>query len=154
MERTADPEYEVLPHRGGEPHLLREVFRTYQTLMSGLSRQTGMPAAKFALMRLLAVSEGANGVTALARKLEIDPAAVTRQVQSLARAGLVRRKADPRDARRRLVELTPKGRKLFAAIHERHHELERSLATALGDREMKQAAELLARLRAWIEGHQ
>lgn len=152
MKRTVDREHEVLPHRGDEPHLLREVFRTYQALMSGLSRQTGMPAARFALMRLLAVAEGANGVTGLARKLEIDPAAVTRQVQGLARAGLVRHRADPRDARRRLVELTPKGRKLFVAIHERHHELERSLAAALGDREMRQAAELLARLRAWIEG--
>jgi len=152
MERTSDPEHEVLPHRGDEPHLLREVFRTYQALMSGLSRQTGMPAARFALLRQLALAEAAVGVTGLARRLEIDPAAVTRQVQELARAGLVRRRADPRDARRRLVELTPKGRKLFAAIHERHHELERALATELGEREMRQAAELLVRLRAWIDG--
>jgi hypothetical protein len=78
----------ALQHRGDEPHLLREVFRTYQVLLSGFARKTEMPASRFALMRLLANSEGDVGVTDLARQLGINPAAVTRQVQELEREGL------------------------------------------------------------------
>ena len=86
-----------LGHRGDEPHLLREVFRTYQVLMSGFARKTGMPASRFALMRLLALAERDLGVTDLARHLGIDSAAVTRQVQELERERLVGRRVDSRD---------------------------------------------------------
>jgi DNA-binding MarR family transcriptional regulator len=141
----------ALPHRGDEPHLLREVFRTYQVLMSGFARATGMPASRFALMRLLALAERDLGVTDLARRLGIDSAAATRQVQELEREGLVGRRADSRDARRSMVSLSAKGKKLFAEIHERTHELEGSLASVIGAEAMRSAALVLSQLRAFIE---
>ena len=143
---------ETLQHRGDEPHLLREVFRTYQVLMSGFARKTGMPASRFALMRLLASSEGDIGITDLARQLEINPAAVTRQVQELERERLIRRRPDSRDGRRSYVRLSPKGRKLFEKIHERTHELERTLSSVLGAEEMRGAAIVLTKLRTFVEG--
>ena len=143
---------ETLQHRGDEPHLLREVFRTYQVLMSGFARKTGMPASRFALMRLLAGAGGDIGITALSRQLEINPAAVTRQVQDLESEGLIRRHPDSRDARRSYIRLSPKGRKLFEKIHRRTHELERSISSVLGAEEMRGAALVLARLRAFVEG--
>jgi DNA-binding MarR family transcriptional regulator len=150
----ADPKtraVERLKHRGDEPHLLREVFRTYQVLSSGVARQTGMPASRFALMRLLALSEGDIGLVELARQLGTNPAAVTRQVQDLEAEHLVKRRADAKDGRRSYVTLSPKGRKRFKEIHERTHELERSLASALGPEEMAAAAAVLANLRAFLE---
>jgi DNA-binding MarR family transcriptional regulator len=142
-----------LGHRGDEPHLLREVFRTYQVLMSGFARKTGMPASRFALMRLLALSEGDVGVTDLARQLGINSAAVTRQVQELERERLITRRADSRDGRRSYVRLSVKGRKLFEEIHERTHELERSLFGVIGDKEMRSAALVLSKLRTFVEEH-
>lgn len=144
--------FDALPHRGDEPHLLREVFRTYQALTAGFARRTGMPAARFALMRLLAAAAADVGTTDLARQLEINPAAVTRQVQDLERERLVRRRPDPRDGRRSCVRLSPQGRKLFEAIHARTHELERSLTSVLGAEEMRSAAIVLGKLRAFVEG--
>ncbi len=143
---------ERLPHRGDEPHLLREVVRTYQVLMAGFSRRTGMPAARFALTRLLANAEGDVGVMDLARQLGVNAAAVTRQVQDLERAGLVRRRADANDGRRHYVSLSAKGRKQFEQIHERTHELERALTSVLGADEMRSAALVLTKLRTFIEG--
>ena len=140
-----------LRHHGDEPHLLREVFRTYQALMAGFSRTTGMPASRFALMRLLALAEDDVGLADLARQLGINPAAVTRQVQEMETERLVRRRADPKDGRRSYVSLSPKGRKHFEAIHARSHELERALAAALGTDEMAAAATTLAKLRLSIE---
>lgn len=141
----------VLEHRGDEPHLLREIFRTYHVLIGGFARKTGMPASRFALMRLLALAEGELGITDLARQLGINPAAVTRQVQELASEGLIRRRADNRDGRRSYLRLSPKGRRLFAEIHERTHEFERSLLSVLGAEDMRGAAVCLAKLRAFME---
>jgi len=139
-------------HRGDEPHLLREVFRTYQVLMAGFSRETGMPASRFTLMRLLAIAERDIGVMDLARQLGVNASAVTRQVQELERERLLRRSADSRDGRRSYVRLSPKGRKVFEEIHERTHELERSLSSVLGAEEMQSAAIVLAKLRTFVEG--
>jgi len=154
MVAMADPKTRVfdrLRHRGDEPHLLREVFRTYQVLMSGFARQTGMPASRFALMRLLALSENDIGLVELARRLGINPAAATRQVQELEAEHLVKRRADAKDGRRSYVTLSPKGRRRFKEIHERTHEFERSLSSALGTEEMAEAAATLANLRTFLE---
>jgi DNA-binding MarR family transcriptional regulator len=139
-------------HRGDEPHLFREVFRTYQVLMAGFSRKTGMPASRFALMRLLALADGDVGVMDLARQLGVNASAVTRQVKELEREQLLRRSADSRDGRRRYVRLSPKGRRVFEEIHERTHELERSLSSVIGAKEMQSAAIVLAKLRTFVEG--
>ena len=141
-----------LQHRGDEPHLVREILRTYQVLISAFAQKTGLPASRFALMRLLATSERGLGIIELARRLEINPAAVTRQVQELEGQALVRRRADGRDGRRSYVSLSPKGTRLFEEAHDRTHEFERSLSAVVGGDEMQRAAVVLARLRAFVEG--
>jgi DNA-binding MarR family transcriptional regulator len=144
---------ERFPHRGDEPHLLREVVRTYQVLMTGFSRKTGMPSSRFAVMRLLAFAESDFGIMDLARQLDINAAAVTRQVQDLQREGLVLRRADAKDGRRSYVSLSAKGRKLFEQIHERTHKLEQALSSVLGAEEMRSAALVLTKLRTFVDGH-
>ena len=152
MDESNHEKLEKLHHRGNEPHLFREVFRTYQVLMNGFSRKVGIPASQFALMRLLALTEGNLGVMDLARELGINAAAVTRQVKQLESERLVRRRTDSRDARRSYISLSAKGQRLFEEIHARTHELERSLASVLGSEEMRNAAEVLAKLRTFVEG--
>jgi DNA-binding MarR family transcriptional regulator len=151
---TTDPAAGVhgLPHRGDEPHLLREVVRTYQVLMTGFSRQTGMASSRFALMRALTLGDSDVGVMDLARQLDVNAAAVTRQVQELEREGLVHRRPDPRDRRRGSLRLSPRGRRLFEEIHERNHALERSLSSVLTAEEMAGAAAVLGRLRTFVAG--
>lgn len=143
--------FEPIHHRGNELHIIREVFRTYQVLITAFSRRVGMAAAQFALMRLLALAERDVGVMDLARQLGVNAAAVTRQVQELEREQLVRRRADPKDARRSYVSLSPKGQRLFEGIHERSHELERSLSATLGAEEMRRATVVLTKLCTFME---
>ena len=143
---------ENLRHRGDEPHLLREVFRAYQALMAVFSRRMGIPASRFALMRLLAITESQVGVMDLARRLGVNAAAVTRQVKELERERLVLRRADPKDGRRSYINLSRKGQRLFEEIHERAHELEGALSSALGVEEMRGAAIVLTKLRSFVEG--
>jgi DNA-binding MarR family transcriptional regulator len=144
--------YKQALHRGNEPHLLREVIRTYQVLMTGFSRELGMPASRLAVLRILAITDGDAGVMDLARSLGVNAAAVTRQVQDLERDRLIQRRSDPKDGRRIHLTLSPKGRKLFEEIHERSHVLEQSLSAAITAKEMATAATVLAKLRAFVEG--
>jgi len=137
-------------HRGDEPHFLREIVRAHQALMTGFSREVGVPASRFALMRLLAVAERDVGVMELAGQLGINAAAVTRQINEMEREGLVRRRADPKDGRRNYVKLSAKGLRLFEEIHDRSHELERSLSSVIGDKEMAIAASDLLKLREFV----
>jgi DNA-binding MarR family transcriptional regulator len=140
-----------LHHRGDEPHLLRDIVRTHQVLMAGFSRGVGMPAARFALMRLLVGADRDVGIMDLARLLGINAAAVTRQIQAMEAEGLVRRRADPRDKRRHCLKLSPKGFRLFGRIHDRTHALERHLSAVIPAEEMAAAAQTLAKLRAIVE---
>lgn len=141
----------TLRHHRDEAHLLREVLRTYQVLMAVFSRQTGMPASRLILMRLLANSDKGIVLSEVARKLGVDRAAVTRQVQDMEAEKLLKRRQDSRDKRRCYITLTTKGRKRFEEVHERAHELERSLASELGAKEMTTAANTLSNLRALLE---
>jgi DNA-binding MarR family transcriptional regulator len=86
----------------------------------------------------------------LAGQLGINAAAVTRQINEMEREGLVRRRADPKDGRRNYVKLSAKGLRLFEEIHDRSHELERSLSSVIGDKEMAIAASALLKLREFV----
>jgi DNA-binding MarR family transcriptional regulator len=142
----------ALHHRGDEPHLLRDIVRTHQVLMARFSRAVGMPAARFAVVRLLVGADRDIGIMDLARQLGINAAAVTRQVQEMESEGLVRRRADPRDKRRHYLTVSPKGLRLFGQIHDRTHALERRLSAVITAEEMTAATQTLAKLRAFLEG--
>lgn len=140
------------PHeRGVELHLMQEIVRTYQVLVAGISRITGMTSSRFALMRLLADADTDVGVMDLARWLGINAAAVTRQVQELERERLVLRRADPKDGRRNYIRLSKKGRKLLDELLECSHEFERSMTSVLSAEEMTEAATVLKKLRSFVE---
>ena len=138
-------------HTGKETHLLRGIVRTYQVIMTGFSRKMGMPVSRVTLIRLLAIAEEEVGIMDLSRRLGINAAAVTRQVKELEAEGIVRRRADSRDGRRSYIRLSPKGRRLFAAIHDRGHELEEKLSSVISIEEMKATVAVLEKLRGFIE---
>lgn len=73
--------------------------------------QAGQDAVLLELARLKSASQNE-----LAQAVEVDDPSVGRSIQRLEGKGLVTRAVDKRDARRRVVELTPEGRKLIPQI--------------------------------------
>jgi len=141
-----------LHHAGDEPHLLREIMRTQQAVINVFSRQVGMPAARLALMRLLASCHPqAVGIMWIARQLGVNAAAVTRQVKAMENERLVERRPDARDGRRIQVKLTADGANLFLQLHERAHTLERALGTAVSAEDLAAAVRVLGQVRAVLE---
>lgn len=138
-------------HGPTETHFLRELLRIQQLLAAGFFRRTGMASSRFALLRLLAVAPQGSSVTSLARRVGIDPAAVTRQLQAMEKEGLVTRTADPSDRRRTLLALSPKGEDVFAGIHRRGHELERRLEGCVPAHDLAVAVSALTAIRIQLE---
>lgn len=138
-------------HDRTETHLLRELMHIQQLLAAGLFRRTGMASSRFALLRLLAVAPDGCGVTSLARRVGIDAAAVTRQLQAMEKEGIVSRRDDPGDGRRSLVTLSPKGKEIFAGFHRRGHELERRLEGCVPACDMAVAVSALSAIRIHLE---
>jgi DNA-binding MarR family transcriptional regulator len=77
-------------------------------LVRAVRRRIGQPAG----IRILALLDesGSLGVTALAEADRSSQPTVSGAVRQLGQQGWVAKRADPSDARRALVELTPKGR--------------------------------------------
>jgi DNA-binding MarR family transcriptional regulator len=128
-------------------HLLREVLLTYRQLLRALTIETGLSGAQFEVMRELALADGRSSVSALARELAVDPAAVSRLVRSLGELGYVSRESDGRDRRRQPVGLTQEGHRLMVAFHEEAHEHESVLTAALDPQSVDTTMQVLRTLR-------
>ena len=128
-------------------HLLREVLLTYRELLRQLTAETGLSGAQFEALRELALADGRSTVSALARELGVDPAAVSRLVAGLEQLGLVSRVSDDRDGRKRPVVLTNDGSRLMVDFHAEAHERESALAAALDPQSIETTMQVLHALR-------
>jgi DNA-binding MarR family transcriptional regulator len=155
------PKGEREPQRAGHsdgstdhagPHLFREIVRTHQVLIGAFALEVGMSAARMGVLRQLSSSEdGSLGVVDLARALGVTPALVTRQVQELEAEGLLRRRNASKDRRRSQLYLTTRGRRAFARLHKRAHELQERVLEGLRNEEISTACHVLGSLRRAIE---
>jgi DNA-binding MarR family transcriptional regulator len=142
-----------LKHHGNESHLIFEIMRTQRALMNIFSRKMGMPFSRLTLLRILAqdASKGI-GILEIARRLNINGAAVTHRIKEMEELGLVARISDKRDSRRSPIRLTSKGRRLFNQIHETQHHFEECFASSeLSQEEVQIAVNVLSRLRVVLE---
>ena len=150
--KTAQDRPSQGPYDHPGPHLFQEIVRTHQALIGAFSLEVGMSAARMGVLRQLEHSEdGSMGVVDLARSLGVTPAIVTRQVQELEAEGLLRRRNASRDRRRSQLHLTARGRRAFARLHERAHELQARVLDGLRDEEIATACHVLSSLRMAIE---
>ncbi len=134
-------------------HLLREVLLTYRQMLKELSRETGLSAAQFEVLRELARAEGRRTVSGLARDLEVDPAAVSRVIAGLQRVDLVTRVTDERDRRSQPIVLTETGRSLMVAFHAEAHAHESDLLAGLDPQALETTMQVLGALRDNLETH-
>jgi DNA-binding MarR family transcriptional regulator len=81
---------------------------------------------------LLALRDSPAALRDLPGALGTSKQAVSKLVDAMVAAGYVDRDTDPDDARAKRVRLSPRGRRLLAAVEEIYAELERDWAAALG----------------------
>jgi DNA-binding MarR family transcriptional regulator len=81
----------------------------------------GLDRASYLVARLVDAA-GPISVKDLASRLGLDATTVTRQLASMERSGLLRRRSDPDDGRVNLIELSPKGRRAMSTVQRARRE--------------------------------
>jgi len=122
----------------------RAVQRNAEMSISAL----GLGLTDFAVLEML-MHKGPQPVNRIGRKVLVSSGSMTAAVDRLEKRGLVRRTADPRDSRARIVRLTATGRKVIRRAFARHVlDIEKTMAV-LGSRERADLVRLLKKLGLW-----
>lgn len=93
---------------------VHQLSRSYRALMSAFEAHTGHSMPRWRILLTLYRS-GETSQKKLARDLEMDPAALTRQIKAIEREGWVRRQSDAADNRLTNVALTAVGQEVVEA---------------------------------------
>jgi DNA-binding MarR family transcriptional regulator len=113
----------------------RYALRVFQRTSEEAARDAGVTPAQHQL--LLAIrgyaGEGAPSTSAVAERLQQRVHSVVELVDRAVDAGLVRRRTDPGDGRRQLLELTARGARLLAALSAFHRDELRRFRTRMVD---------------------
>jgi DNA-binding MarR family transcriptional regulator len=123
-------------------YLLRRAQHAWQVALDDALRPLGISAAGFAVLRLIEQTPGSSGA-ALAAASMYRPQATQQVLVNLEAAGLVERRPDPHDARRRLAHLTARGSEVIAEAYGRASGLEDRITAGLSDAEFEQ-------FRTWL----
>ncbi|MFJ1758645.1 MarR family winged helix-turn-helix transcriptional regulator [Kitasatospora sp. NPDC088134] len=129
------------------PLLLFAGFRTIiDELHAELARQ-GHPHARPAFgFALQAIGPDGAGASEIGRRLGVSKQAAGKTVDRLEALGYAERVDDPRDARRKLVRLTPHGLDLLARSAAGFDAIRTRWAQALGERRLRELEDGLAQL--------
>jgi len=139
-------------------------FNRFYTQRIGVLRQ-GLLQSRFSLTEARLLFELAHrsdsgnpgrgdelAASQLCRELDLDPGYVSRILKRFERAGLLRRRAAPRDARRSLLAITPKGRAAFAPLDKRSRAEIAGLVKPLGEAGRRQLIAAMARIESLLGG--
>jgi len=119
----------------------------YRDIMSATERRTkseGMTAAQWRFMRTLFIEDGINQ-RELSRRVGLREPTTTRAIIKLEELGMVRREADPANARKVLITLTESGRRQVSALIPQVCEINEAALAGLDESETQQFKALLLR---------
>jgi DNA-binding MarR family transcriptional regulator len=107
----------------------------------------------YAELKCLMLFNGQRYLTVkdLAGKLDVAKSRITKIVDGLVRKGLVERIEDPKDARVKLISLTPAGKKASRDFDAFHMEIHRSILLQMSPDERKSVLSHLEMLRSSME---
>jgi DNA-binding MarR family transcriptional regulator len=91
---------------------LRQAMRQATQILDAGLKPAGIAITQFAPMAFL-YKDGPQSMGELAEKVGADPTTLTRILRPLERRGLLSQEVSPTDRRRRVIRLTPQGRRAF-----------------------------------------
>jgi DNA-binding MarR family transcriptional regulator len=130
--------------------LTEEIVSCCQDRTSYLSRKFGIPEAE---VRCLMLFEGERYLTpkGIAQRLDVSKSRVTKLIEGLAQKKLVERAADFKDARVKLISLTPEGQRKWQAIVAISRELHEKVLLELEPEHRKTILSSMEELRSSME---
>ncbi|HLT76559.1 MAG TPA: MarR family winged helix-turn-helix transcriptional regulator [Ferrovibrio sp.] len=146
----ADAAFRQLTEEGCTLQRLHAANRLAGQVYAGYFAETGLTAPQFGTLAFL-YRDGSHAVGELAALLDSDQTTITRNLRLLEQRGLVRQAVAPEDRRRRVIRLTPEGRRAFQKALPLWQKAQAALTEILGRAQTaafnRQLDEAMARLR-------
>lgn len=108
-------------------------------------QESGISEQQWRILRVLGEA-GSVDVTSLSERAGLLAPSATRIVHAMHEKGYISRQTDPKDRRRQVVSLLPKGRDVLAANHDRALALAGDFKAKLGEKDYELLLDLLERL--------
>lgn len=122
--------------------VLMKAYHAMAAYSAATLKETGLGDSDFRVLEVL-LHKGAMPVNAIGPKVFLTPGSISVAVDRLHRQGLVTRTESEQDRRVRVVELTPKGRKLIERIFAEHARQMDALGEVLPAKERRRVADAL-----------
>ena len=126
---------------------LRAHARLWDQLEAQMRRDGGLTMARYDVLVQLDMAGGRVGLSELASRIVLSPSGLSKLLDRMAAAELVRREPHPRDPRSTFARITPKGRSLVRKARKDHHAwLQRAFGEALDDRDLVDLIRIMERI--------
>jgi DNA-binding MarR family transcriptional regulator len=127
--------------------LVRTHARLWDQAEAQMRSARGLSMARYDVLMQLDTRGGRLRLSELATTIVLSPSGLSKLLDRMEAAGLVRREPDPRDARSTFARITPRGRSLVRAAREQHHAwLQQAFGDLLDDRDIADLNRILQRL--------
>ena len=112
-----------------------------------MRRASGLTMARYDVLMQLDMAGGRMRLSEPASRIVLSPSGLSKLLDRMAAAGLVRRERDPRDPRSTFARITPRGRSVVRRARQHHHAwLPRAFGQALDDRDISDLIRIMKRI--------
>jgi DNA-binding MarR family transcriptional regulator len=139
----------IYDYHAAPGHLIRRAHQLSVSIFAENTATFDITPVQFAMLNALVDDPGEDQIT-LAGKVAFDAATSGAVIARLEAKGLLRRDADPKDKRRKLLTATKEGEKIVIAMKTSVAEVQGQIMQPLTANEAEQLTSLLAKL---VAGH-
>ena len=133
--------------------LVRNHARLWEQVEAQMRRDSGLTMARYDVLAHLDLAGGRLGLSELATAILLSQSGLSKLLDRMEAADLVRRDPDPRDARAAFAAITPRGQSLVRKARDSHHEfLRQTFAAALDEADLADLARIMDRIGASVPG--
>jgi len=146
--KSTEHEIKLTPAGHAFTDLVVQTLRLHGLLIAAgnaMAKPVGQTETRWQVMGV--IEHGPATVAEIARVFELARQSVQRTADALVRDGLAAYEENPRHRRAKLVRLTPAGISVLRTIQMAQREWADALGAELGERDLRLAAEVLARVR-------
>ena len=129
--------------------LLRTHARLWDQTEVQMRHDSGLTMPRYDVLMQLDMAGGRLGLSELASTIVLSASGLSKLLDRMEASELIRREADPRDARSTFARITPRGRSLVKKARLSHHAwLQRAFGDALDDRDVADLSRIMGRIDA------
>jgi DNA-binding MarR family transcriptional regulator len=139
----------IYDYHAAPGHLIRRAHQLSVSIFTENTAAFEITAVQFAMLNALVDEPGEDQIT-LAGKVAFDAATSGAVIARLEAKGLLRRDADPKDKRRKLLTATSEGEKIVVAMKAAVADVQGQIMQPLSAKEAEQLTSLLGKL---VAGH-